>query len=349
MAQAVGTGSGPSANDGLGDAGTNPYSGSSFNISQGTHYVAMAGTNIITIKVSPSVTFSGSGTGTVGYILSVTPLNQTGSITSTLGGTCHKGSDGSQVNDGVDSSGTFQATTVMPLITSPSSITYTGSSIGNWSAGSTYALSLTSNSATSSTDTFIGAKTLAQITGKYQNDPTKTYGSSPSNLTDTVTLALNDGSDSVSETVLYVTTFHKGAENEFITSGPTKVGWDSANVVQAGSVDNYTNTAMIKPYSFSNVPIPHNTTITTSPSSQQAVEALSYFFNIQPLGVYTNTYTVSGSVMVPANSSVSISAYVPIDDENGTCDIYSTNGYQGIGTFDVHLPEANAQSIPPSL
>jgi hypothetical protein len=341
----VGTGSGPSANDGLGDAGTNPYSGSSFNISQGTHYVAMAGTSIIKIEIKPSVTFSGSGTA--GYILSVLPVNQTGSITSnlgvtsgtTLGTTYHKGSNGSKVADGVDSSGTFQANTVWPLIGSSSSITYTGSSIGSWSNGSTYALSL-SSSPTSSTGTFSGAQSTGSVTGTYQS-------SSPS--TDTATLALNDGSDSVSETVLYVTTFHKGAEQVSITSGPTEIAGDTNNPRQVATFSNPSYTDSFPVNTTFSVDFSPATTLTISPCSPQAVEVLESILNIQPLGVHTNTYVIPANFSVPPRQTTTIYAYLPIDDEKGTCDIYGSNGFQGSGTFDVNLPEANAKLIPPTF
>jgi hypothetical protein len=118
--------------------------------------------------------------------------------------------------------------------------------------------------------------------------------------------------------------------------------------VWAGTVGNEDNVAEVKPYFFS-VNLPYNTTLTASPSSDQAIEALEHFLNITPPRGYTIAYTVTGNVLVPAKGSVQISAYMPIDDENGTCDIYGTNGYQGIGTFDVHLPEANPKTIPPSL
>jgi hypothetical protein len=210
--------------------------------------------------------------------------------------------------------------------------------------GSTYALSLASLSGSSAGGTFTAARTLGSISGTCQNNATTTYGSSFVNPTDTVTLALNDGSDSVSETVLYVTTFHKGAENEIITSGPTEIDGDSANAVWVGTVVNNNDHAEPVSVPFPAVPLSYTTTLTTSPSSDQAVEALSYFYNMQPLGVTcTKNYSVLGSVMLQPRQSADIMAYVPIDDESGTCDIYGTNGFLGTGTFDAHVPGPNAQ------
>jgi len=148
-AQAVGTGNGVSADDGLGDACTNPYGGTYYNYSQGTHYVGMAGTSIITIVVKPSIKASGSGTGYTGYTLSVTTTSKGGYISTSLGGTCHKGDaffdsnnnlQYAKVNDTYDSSGAFQANTVMPADGTVEAITYSANAVGAWAPSSTWLL-----------------------------------------------------------------------------------------------------------------------------------------------------------------------------------------------------------------
>jgi hypothetical protein len=158
--EAVGTGTGGSANDGLGDAVTYPFSDTSYSISQGTHYVGMAGTSTITITIKSSATSSFSN-GSVSLSINVTPTSKGGYISTSLGGTCHKGialvdnnknpvldSNGVQqyakVNDTYDASGAFQANTVMPDIGTFETITYTANAVGAWGPSSSWLLHLKS-------------------------------------------------------------------------------------------------------------------------------------------------------------------------------------------------------------
>jgi hypothetical protein len=171
--QAVGTGLGLSTDDGLKDAGTNPYSGNEFCISQGTHYVGMHGTSTITITVTPSVKESSIWTGTAGLTLSVIPITKGGYISTSLGATCHKGnvnldnygypdldSNGlptySKDPDTYDASGAFQANTVMPADGTGIGITYYANSVGAWASNSAALLNVASNSESETTN-FTGA------------------------------------------------------------------------------------------------------------------------------------------------------------------------------------------------
>jgi hypothetical protein len=183
-AQAVGTGNGVSADDGLGDANTNPYGGAIYNFSKGTHYVGMAGTSTIKIEIKPSIKASGSGTGAgASYSLSVSLIYKGGYISTSLGGTNHKGApvldsnnnpvldvnglpEYSKDHDTYDASGVFQANTVIPLDGSGASITYYANSAFNadtpvpnsltWGYNSTALLHIASTDMTS-TQPFTGA------------------------------------------------------------------------------------------------------------------------------------------------------------------------------------------------
>jgi hypothetical protein len=290
-AQAVGIGNGVSADDGLGDANTNPYGGAIYNFSKGTHYVGMAGTSTITIVVKPSIKASGSGTGAgASYSLSVSLVNKYGAILTSLGATYHKGApvldaSGNQVFDlkGVaqyvptpdtyDSSGTFQANTVIPSYGSEENITYMADAIGAWGSNSHWSLGIASQSSDPAFITALASALNSSMvpptpnpSGTFSNpsggaiqagayswpylnyDPFGTglvsnaIFTSNSN-TEQVTLNLTDGSDGSTSTENYNLNFHQPAENIIHIGSAYDVTGDSDKIGEADGIQPDESTA----------------------------------------------------------------------------------------------------------
>jgi hypothetical protein len=124
------------------------------------------------------------------------------------------------------------------------------------------------------------------------------------------------------------------------------VPWDTAITFTSAIITNGENYP--QPYSFTAAgSLSYSTTLSTSPSSPQAIEALEFSLNMPaPGATYVKYFSIPVSYSVPANETLTLYAYLPIDDDNGTCDIYGTNGYLGAGTFDANLPEANVKFMP---